>query len=140
MICSSVYRFVFTSNLLTWGRTLNHRATQNRGDVGPSSVGESSSRCLRCRGAYAPKRREKYLDRMKRRIDSERGRYEYARRLGIVEPVFGNIRNTKRLKRFTLRGKRKVNTQWQLFCLVHNIEKIQRHGREERMMRRRGAA
>lgn len=78
---------------------------------------------------WAPTRQEKYLDKMKRRIDSERGRYEYSRRLGIVEPVFGNIRNTKRLNRFTLRGRRKVSTQWQLFCLVHNIEKIQRRGR-----------
>lgn len=80
---------------------------------------------------FASKRREKYMDRMKRKIDSERGRYEYGRRLGIVEPVFGNIRNTKRLNRFTLRGKRKVSTQWQLFCLVHNIEKIQRHTKRE---------
>jgi hypothetical protein len=28
------------------------------------------------------------------------------------------------MDRFALRGKQKVNTQWQLFSLVHNIEKI----------------
>lgn len=67
---------------------------------------------------------EKYLTKMKRKIDSDAGRYQYARRLGIIEPVFGNIRNTKGLNRFTLRGKRKANTQWQMYCLVHNIEKI----------------
>jgi transposase len=72
---------------------------------------------------------EKYLTKMPRKIDSEVGRYEYSRRLGIIEPVFGNIRNTKRLTRFTRRGRRKVNAQWQLYCLVHNIETIQRHGR-----------
>ena len=55
-----------------------------------------------------------------------------SRRLGIVEPVFGNIRHTKGLDRFTLRGREKVNAQWQLYCLVHNIEKIQRYGRIER--------
>lgn len=34
-------------------------------------------------------------------------------------------RNTsKRMCRFKLRGKKKVSTQWQLYCLVHNIEKI----------------
>lgn len=79
---------------------------------------------------------------MKRKIDSAVGRYEYSRRLGLIEPVFGNIRGTKRLNRFTLRGRRKVNAQWQMYCLVHNIEKIQRYGRvEERMrsMRRRAA-
>ena len=40
-----------------------------------------------------------------------------------MEPVFGNLKN-KGMGRFTLRGKKKVNTQWQLFSLVHNIEKI----------------
>ena len=69
---------------------------------------------------------EKYLHRMQRRIDSPLGRYYYSRRLGIVEPVFGNVRHTKRLNRFTLRGRRKVSAQWQLYCLVHNIEKLQR--------------
>jgi transposase len=88
-------------------------------------------------------RPEKHLDRMKRKIDSEMGRYRYSRRLGIIEPVFGNLRHTKRLNRFTLRGRRKVSTQWQLYCLVHNIEKLQRYGRlDERvkMKRRRKCA
>jgi Transposase DDE domain len=38
--------------------------------------------------------------------------------------VFGNLRHNKQLNRFTLRGKRKVNAQWHLYCLVHNIGKI----------------
>jgi len=46
-----------------------------------------------------------------------------------VEPVFGNIRVNKELDRFTLRGQVKVNTQWMLYCLVHNIEKILHFGR-----------
>lgn len=71
---------------------------------------------------------EKYLDKMKRKIDSDQGRYQYSRRLGTVEPVFGNIRHTRRLNRFSLRGRTKVNAQWQLFCLVHNIGKVQRYG------------
>jgi len=32
------------------------------------------------------------------------------------------------LNRFTLRGRQKVDTQWKLFCLVHNIEKLAHHG------------
>lgn len=75
---------------------------------------------------------EKYLTKMQRKIDSDIGRYEYSRRLGTIEPVFGNIRHTKRLNRFTLRGRRKVNAQWQLYCLVHNIEKLQRYGPPQR--------
>jgi hypothetical protein len=71
---------------------------------------------------------EKYLEKMKRKIDSDHGRHQYSRRLGTVEPVFANIRHTHRLNRFTLRTRKKVNTQWLLFCLVHNIGKVQRHG------------
>jgi Transposase DDE domain len=45
-----------------------------------------------------------------------------------VEPVFGNRRYNKGLDRFTLRGRRKVDGQWKLFCLVHNIEKLAHAG------------
>ncbi len=62
--------------------------------------------------------------RMRAAIDSVRGRQLYSRRIATVEPVFANIRHHKRMSRFTLRGTTKVNTQWQLYCLVHNIEKI----------------
>ena len=61
---------------------------------------------------------------MKQRVDSIKGKQIYAQRLAVVEPVFGNIRANKGLDRFSLRGKEKVNGQWQLYCLVHNIEKI----------------
>jgi transposase len=65
---------------------------------------------------------------MKRAIDSARGRAIYSQRIATVEPVFANIRHTKRLDRFTLRGKEKVGTQWRLYCLVHNIEKLANRG------------
>ena len=61
---------------------------------------------------------------MKKRVDSPQGKQIYAERLAVVEPVFGNIRANKGLDRFSLRGKKKVNGQWHLFSLVHNIEKI----------------
>jgi transposase len=64
------------------------------------------------------------IDEMKTKIDSEEGKRIYARRLGIVEPVFANICVHKHMDRFTLRTKRKVDVQWGLFALVHNIGKI----------------
>ncbi len=70
---------------------------------------------------------ETYTTKMKRKIDTEHGRYQYGRRLAVAEPVFGNICGTHALRRFSLRGKRKVNTQWLLYCLVHNIGKVQRY-------------
>jgi len=62
------------------------------------------------------------------KIDTLEARESYGQRLAIVEPVFGNIRSQKRLDRFTLRGKIKVNIQWTLYCIVHNIEKIVNYG------------
>ncbi len=75
----------------------------------------------------APNRPETFTSKMKRKIDSALGRSIYGRRLGTVEPVFANITRMLGLNRFTLRGKRKVNTQWLLFCLVHNLGKIHRY-------------
>jgi len=74
------------------------------------------------------KRPGSLTDEMKQKIDTEEGRRIYSKRLGIVEPVFGNIRACKRMDRFTLRGHIKVNIQWMLYCLVHNIEKIVNFG------------
>jgi transposase len=68
------------------------------------------------------------IDAMKAKIDSEVGKRIYARRLGIVEPVFANICVHKRMHRFTLRTKLKVDVQWRWFALVHNIGKIQAFG------------
>lgn len=67
-------------------------------------------------------------ERMKAAIDSERGRELYGRRIATVEPVFANLRHNKRLDRFTLRTRPKVNAQWNLYCLVHNIEKLAHYG------------
>ena len=68
------------------------------------------------------------IDEMKAKIDTEQGKQIYTRRLGIVEPVFANICVQKRMNRFTLRTKLKVDVQWRLFALVHNIGKIHTFG------------
>jgi transposase/dsDNA-binding SOS-regulon protein len=65
---------------------------------------------------------------MAAKIDSEQGRRIYHRRIAIAEPVFANIRIDKAMNRFTLRGKIKVNIQWLLYCMVHNIGKILNFG------------
>jgi len=67
-------------------------------------------------------------DKMKIKIDSDTGRHMITRRFATVEPVFGNLRGNKRLNRFTLRGKTKVDGQWKLYCMMHNIEKLANHG------------
>jgi hypothetical protein len=69
-----------------------------------------------------------YTVMMKERFDSAFGRSIYSKRMGTVEPVFGHIAGTKGLDRFTLRSKKKVNNQWLLYCIMHNIGKIQKYG------------
>jgi hypothetical protein len=69
-----------------------------------------------------------YIQWMKERIDSAEGKEQYGRRLAIVEPVFGNITHNKKLRGFSLRGAIKVNIQWKLYCIVHNLMKIHRYG------------
>jgi transposase len=73
------------------------------------------------------KQTNEHTQRMRARIDSAQGRRLYGQRLATVEPVFGNLRHNKRLSRFTLRGRTKVDGQWKLFALVHNIEKLANH-------------
>jgi transposase len=65
---------------------------------------------------------------MVKKIETAKGRKIYPQRIGIVEPVFANIRIHKSMNKFTLRGKIKVNIQWLLYCMVHNIEKIANYG------------
>ena len=72
--------------------------------------------------------KESYTAKMKRRCDTPEGRSLYSKRMGIVEPVFGHLRGTLHLDRFTLRSKKKANNQWLLYSIVHNIGKIQRYG------------
>jgi transposase len=69
-----------------------------------------------------------YTKEMIKKIDTVKGRDIYSKRMSIVEPVFANIRTHKKLNRFTLRTKSKVNIQWLLYCIVHNIGKIMRYG------------
>ena len=56
------------------------------------------------------------------------GENRIAQRFAALEPVFGNLRGNKRLDRFTLRGRGKVDGQWKLYCMVHNLEKLAHHG------------
>lgn len=117
----------------------NHQATKFKGPKSACAPCQLRSQCLRhpdrteCRQvAYFHGRSEKgkntFTERMKRKIDSAVGRVIYGLRVAIAEPPFANMRHVLGLDRFTLRGKRKVNTQWNLFCLVHNLQKIHRFG------------
>ncbi len=132
------------------GKSLNRRGAHNvtNGYVGEHFQGSPRdcapcalrTQCLRTpettvsrnvaffRGREDAAETETHTMRMQQRLDTPDGREQYGQRFGTVEPVFGNLRYNKRLDRFTLRGRTKVNGQWLLFCLVHNIEKLAHTG------------
>ena len=76
----------------------------------------------------SPAAPETFTAKMKRKIDSVTGKLIYRQRLATAEPPFAHLRHAKGLDRFTLRGKTKVNGQWRLYCLVHNLFKIHQFG------------
>jgi transposase len=77
------------------------------------------------RTLYIPisKYKENLAQKMREKIDKPKYKELYSKRLAIIEPVFADITYCKGITRFTLRSQKKVNTQWLLYCLVHNIGK-----------------
>jgi len=115
------------------------RAIKFHGRKTDCRICELRERCLRhpdrteARQVYffqgsAESKPETFTQKMKRKIDSIRGRLIYNRRLGTAEPPFAHICSILGLDRFTLRGKPKVNTQWLFYCIVHNLTKVHRYG------------
>jgi transposase len=60
---------------------------------------------------------------MRKKMETEECQKKYSRRIQIAEPVFANIGYCRGLNRFMLRGLKKVNGQWLLYCMVHNLGK-----------------
>jgi transposase len=64
------------------------------------------------------------LANMKQKLESSAGRAVYKMRKAIVEPVFGQIKECRHFRRFSLRGLDNVRAEWTLVCLTHNIRKL----------------
>jgi hypothetical protein len=69
--------------------------------------------------------------RMARKLRSKKGSRIYAQRKAIVEPVNGQIKECRGLRRFLLRGLEKVNGEWHLIAATHNLLKLFRHRRSQ---------
>ena len=61
---------------------------------------------------------------MRARLATADGRAIYARRKSTVEPVVGQIKEGRGLRRFLLRGLAKVAAEWAVWCLTHNLGKL----------------
>ena len=66
------------------------------------------------------------VERMRRKLLTQAGAAIYAARKSIVEPVFGQIKEARGFRRFSLRGFEKVKAEWALVCTTHNILKMYR--------------
>jgi transposase len=104
---------------------------------------EDNVKCLQSQGIdpYIPPSRDRKLadappprgripkglslaERMGRKLRTKAGRATYARRKGIVEPVFGQIKSGRGLRQFLLRGLEHVALEWDLWCIGHNLLKL----------------
>jgi len=70
--------------------------------------------------------------RMARKLRRKKGKEIYARRKTIVEPVFGQAKEGRGLRRFLLRGLEKVNGEWLLWGGTHNLNKLWRYMKKQR--------
>ncbi len=64
--------------------------------------------------------------RMARTLRTKNGRATYKKRKGQVEPVFGQIKQAGGFRQFAMRGIAKMQAEWQLVCLTHNLLKLWR--------------
>jgi hypothetical protein len=67
--------------------------------------------------------------RMRKVLATEQGKARYALRQSTVEPVFGQIKEARGIRRFHLRGLLKATSEWKLICATHNLLKLFRHRR-----------
>lgn len=67
-------------------------------------------------------------DRMKSKVLTDEGRKKYGLRKETVEPVFGQIKECRGFRRFSMRGLEKCQCEWNLVCASHNLLKLFRYG------------
>ena len=65
--------------------------------------------------------------RMRATLATQDGKARYALRQTTVEPVFGQIKEARGIRRFRLRGLLNVTSEWKLICATHNLLKLFRH-------------
>jgi hypothetical protein len=68
-------------------------------------------------------------ERMARKLRTKQGRETYAKRKGMIEPIFGQIKQVRGFRQFLLRGLDKMRGEWRLLCLTHNLKKLFGSGR-----------
>ena len=117
------------------------RPTAASGDAGYFSEAAVTAESLRGIDLYVPPDRQQHgkapappaddgtvRGAMRATLQTAAGHAVYALRKAIVEPVFGQIKGARSFRRFSFRGFVKVQAEWQLICLTHNLLKLFRAG------------
>jgi transposase len=68
--------------------------------------------------------------RMARKLRTKKGRQMYAKRKGMIEPIFGQLKQVLGLRQFSLRGLAAMRGEWRLMATVHNLLKLWRRGQQ----------
>jgi transposase len=92
------------------GRQKHGEQSATAGEPSPSAEGASA------------------LEKMKQKLKTAAGRALYRMRKAIVEPVFGQVKEWRGFRRFSMRGRSKVGAEWKVICLTHNLLKLFRSG------------
>jgi transposase len=71
--------------------------------------------------------------RMARKLRTKRGREMYAKRKGMIEPIFGQLKQVLGFRQFSMRGLASMRGEWRLMATVHNLLKLWRNDRKVEM-------
>ena len=95
------------------------QALEARGVDGYVALGREGKRAVEVDPGKYPAR-----SRMRKKLASLAGQVEYARRKWIAEAPHGWIKEGLGFRRFSLRGLRSVQGEWDLVCLALNIKRM----------------
>ncbi len=66
---------------------------------------------------------------MDRKLATQRGRRLYEQRRWMIEPVFGDVKENRGIRRFMRRGIASCASEWKLIAATHNLKKLYRRAR-----------
>ncbi len=72
--------------------------------------------------------------RMARKLRTKVGREMYAKRKGMIEPIFGQLKQVLGFRQFSMRGLSSMRGEWRLMATVHNLLKLWRHDQRVAMV------
>jgi len=101
---------------------LNEKTGQVIHDAAKAEIQESQPEGVSGQGtAFA---QQSVAEQMREKLRSTAGKAIYKMRKAVVEPVFGQIKERRKLRGFLFRGLEKVKAEWQIICLTHNLLKL----------------